>query len=97
MGEHHKAVRLAGMELVPPCHVCAFFHSRDEEYRVLLPFACEGFERGEKGFHIVDPQHRRERLQRLAHLGIDVLQAERTGQMEVRAWEQAHLREERFD
>ncbi len=97
MSEYHEAVQLAGMELERPCHVCAFFHSRDEEYRVLLPFTQEGFERGEKGFHIVDPQHRQERLQRLAHLGIDMRQAERTGQMEVRAWEQAHLRERRFD
>jgi hypothetical protein len=97
MGEYQKAVRLAGMELERPCHACAFFHSRDEEYRVLLPFAQEGFERGEKGFHIVDPQHRQERLQRLAQLGIDVREAELKGLIEVRTWENAHLRQGRFD
>lgn len=97
MSEHHRVVRLAGRELTCPCHACAFFHSREEEYRVLLPFAHEGFERGEKGFHIVDARHRDERLQRLAHLGIDVDEAERRGQLEVRAWENAYLREGRFD
>jgi hypothetical protein len=34
-------------------HVCAFFHSDDEGYRVLLPFIKDGFERGEKAFHLV--------------------------------------------
>jgi hypothetical protein len=85
------------MELELPCHACAFFHSREEEYRVLLPFAQEGFERGEKGFHIVDARHRQERLRHLAQLGIDVEEAERKGMIEVRAWENAHLREGRFD
>jgi hypothetical protein len=97
MDEHQKVVRLAGMELERPCHACAFFHSREEEYRVLLPFAQEGFERGEKGFHIVDARHRQERLQRLAQLGIDVREAELKGLLEVRAWENAHLRQGRFD
>jgi hypothetical protein len=98
MGEHQKkVVRLAGIELERSCHACAFFHNRDEEYRVLLPFAQEGFERGEKGFHIVDPRHRQERLRRLEQLGIDLREAERTGQIEVRAWENAHLRQGHCD
>ncbi len=49
------------MVLEHPCHICAFFHNRDEEYRVLVLCAQEGFEKGEKGFHIVDPRHRQER------------------------------------
>ena len=97
MGAPRKAVRLAGREFDRSCHACAFFHNREGEYRVLLPFAQEGFERGEKGFHIVDPRHRQERLQRLAQLGLDIHEAERTGQLEIRTWEQAHLRQGRFD
>jgi hypothetical protein len=97
MAASPKTVRLAGKEFDRSCHACAFFHSREEEYRVLLPFAQEGFERGEKSFHIVDPRHRQERLQRLAALGFDVEEAERTGQLEVRAWENAHLRQGHFD
>ena len=31
-----------------PCHACAFFTSKEEEYRVMLPFMAEGFEAGDK-------------------------------------------------
>jgi hypothetical protein len=60
------------MEFEGHYHICAFFHNGHEEYRVLLSSAQEGFEKGEKGFHIVDPRHRQERLQ----LGIDVREAD---------------------
>jgi len=53
--ESERPIRFAGSVLGAQRHVCAFFHSADEEYRVLLPFIKEGFERGEKAFHIVDP------------------------------------------
>ena len=39
-------------------HICAFFHSLDEEYQVLLPFIREGLSRGERIFYIVDPELR---------------------------------------
>jgi hypothetical protein len=37
-----QPVRLAVSFLNRPCHVCAFFHSKEEEYRVLMPFIKEG-------------------------------------------------------
>jgi hypothetical protein len=92
-----EPVRLAGSVLGGSRHVCAFFHSKDEEYRVLLPFIKEGFERGDRAFHVVDPDHRREHLRRLEHEGIDVKGAESKGQLEVRRWEDAYLRDGRFD
>ena len=97
MSEPRRAVRLAGAELRRSSHACAFFHSREEEYRVLLPFAREGFERGEKTFHCVDPAHRPERLRRLEEVAIGPAVARRPGQIEVRAWEEAQLRGGRFD
>ena len=57
-GETEQPIRFAGSALGAQRHVCAFFHSADEEYGVLLPFIKEGFERGEKAFHIVDPELR---------------------------------------
>jgi hypothetical protein len=78
-------------------HVCGFFHSKEEEYRVLLPIAKEGFQRGEKVFHIVDPEHRPERMRRLEEVGISPAAAQRPGQVEIRAWEDAYLRGGRFD
>jgi hypothetical protein len=90
-------VRLAGATLDRSRHVCAFFHSKDEEYRVLLPFIKEGFEQGDKAFHIVEEGHRPEHRRRLEQAGIDVTGAERGGQLEVRRWEDAYLREGHFD
>jgi len=75
--ESSQPIRFAGSVLGAQRHVCAFFHSPDEEYRVLLPFIKEGFESGEKAFHIVDPKLREHHLQRLASAGIDVAGAEK--------------------
>lgn len=97
MGRDGKQVRLAGAVLGGARHVCAFFHTRDEAYGVLLPFIVEGFEQGDKAFHVVDPALREEHLSRLSEAGIDVEAGARSGQLEVRRWEDAYLREGRFD
>jgi hypothetical protein len=90
-------VRLAGAVLQRSRHVCAFFHSPDEEYGVLLPFIADGIERGDKAFHIVDPALRSEHLRRLEAAGVDVAAAESRGQLEVRVWQEAYLRGGHFD
>ncbi len=95
--ESSQPIRFAGSVLGAQRHVCAFFHSSEEEYRVLLPFIKEGFECGEKAFHIVDPMLREEHLQRLASAGIDVVAAEQSGQFELRNWADAYLRDGHFD
>jgi hypothetical protein len=78
-------------------HTCAFFNGPDEEYRVMLPFIKEGFERGEKAFHIVDPALRAEHLSRLESAGIAVRDALESGQFELRDWYEAYLRDGHFD
>jgi hypothetical protein len=97
MDESTSTVRLPGVAAGRFGHVCAFFHNREEEYRVLLPLAKEGFERGEKVFHIVDPEHLPERMRRLEEVGISPAAARRPGQVEVRAWEEWPLRGGRLD
>ena len=92
-----KQVRLAGSVLDRSRHVCAFFHSKEEEYRVLLPFIKEGFDQGERASHHVDPRHRPEHLRRLQGVGIDVAEAQRKGQLEVRCWEDDYLQDGHFD
>ena len=78
--------------------MCArFCNSRDDEYRVLLPFIKDGLERGEKAVHTVDPQRRDEHLRRLASGGIDVAAVRDSGQFELRSWTDTHLREGHFD
>ena len=92
-----QPVRLAGSVLDRARHVCAFFHTREEEYRVLMPFIAEGFEHGDRAFHIVDPDHRSDHLQRLREGGIDTESAEASGQLTVIRWEDAYLRGGHFD
>ena len=74
------------------CHICGFFNGLDEQHRVLRSFIKEGFERGEKAFHIMDPSLREDHLKRLTNAGIDVGHAISTGQLEVRRWQDAYLR-----
>jgi hypothetical protein len=95
--EASEPIRFAGSVLDAQRHVCAFFHTAHEEYRVLLPFIKDGFDRGEKAFHIVDPSLRAEHRQRLASGGIDVDTAEKSGQFELRNWADAYLRDGHFD
>lgn len=97
MVETKEPVKLAGSALTHSCHVCAFFHSKEEEYRVLMPFIKEGFEKGDRAFHIVDPNHRLGHLERLEQEGIDVAVAESQGQLEVRRWQDAYIQDGHFD
>jgi hypothetical protein len=78
-------------------HICAFFNGRDEHYRVLRSFINDGFVRGDKAFHLVDPKRREDHLRRLADAGIDVEGAIESGQLEVHPWEDGPLHGERFD
>ena len=78
-------------------HICAFFNSFDEQHRVLRPFIKDGFDRGDKAYHYVDPERREEHLRWLAEAGINVQEAMGTGQLEVWPWQDSPLRGERFD
>jgi hypothetical protein len=78
-------------------HICAFFNGMDEHYRVLRSFIRDGFENGERGFHLVDPERRDDHMERLAAAGIDVDEAISSGQLEVHPWEDGPLHGERFD
>jgi hypothetical protein len=95
--QQHPVVHLAGSSLERSRHVCAFFHTPDEEYRVLLPFIAEGIERGERAFHIVDPTMGEDHARRLEAGGIDVAAAQQRGQLEIRVWQDAYLRGGHFD
>ena len=78
-------------------HICAFFNGMDEHYRVLRPFITDGFEQGDRTFHLIDPERREDHLARLADAGIDVDEAIASGQLEVHPWEDGPLHGERFD
>jgi MEDS: MEthanogen/methylotroph, DcmR Sensory domain len=90
-------VSFAGSSLGEVRHICAFFYSEDEEYRVLLPFIKDGLECGHKGVHIINPDQFHDHLQRLDEAGIDSVPAQQRGQLEVRSNTEIYLRDGRFD
>jgi hypothetical protein len=90
-------IQIGDSQLAEMRHVCAFFNSDEEEYRVLLPFIKDGFERGDKAVHVVNPEQRDDHLQRLAAAGIDTNATEQSGQFELRTNTEAYLRDGRFD
>jgi hypothetical protein len=92
-----KSISFAGSELGETRHVCAFFNSNDEAYRVLLPFIKDGFACGDKAIHVVNPDQRPGHLQRLVAAGIDPAAAQQRGQLELRTNTETYLRDGHFD
>ena len=92
-----RPISLAGSQLGAVRHVCAFFASDDEEYRVLLPFIREGLSSGDKAVQVINPEAHQEHLQRLANAGIDSTAHQQSGQLEIRINTEVYLRDGRFD
>jgi hypothetical protein len=80
-----------------PCHACAFFHTKDEEYEIVLPFVKDGLDVGDMNYQFVDRELRAERFERLKESGIDIASAEQGGLLEVLSWEDVYLRGGRFN
>jgi hypothetical protein len=78
-------------------HICAFFNGMDEHYRVLRSFIKDGFDSGDRAFHLIDPKRHEDHLRRLGDAGIDVEETVASGQLEVHPWEDGPLHGERFD
>ena len=78
-------------------HVCAFFHTPEEEDATMIPFFREGIEAGEQALCIVDPAEAAAYRQRLNKGGIDVVAAEGRGQLACPTWHDTYLRNGRFD
>lgn len=96
MASEGQSVRFGG-NLAGQRHICAFFNSIDEQHRVLRSFIKDGFDRGDKAFHLVNPELREEHLRRLVESGINVQEVMDTGQLEVRPWQDGPLNGGRFD
>jgi enamine deaminase RidA (YjgF/YER057c/UK114 family) len=90
-------ISLAGSELGSFRHVCAFFNSDEEEYRVLLPFIKDGLKAGDKAVHVLNPEQRQDHLQRLTAADIDPAAAQQSGQLELRVNTEVYLPGGRFD
>jgi hypothetical protein len=97
MNATQRPIFLAGSQLTPPRHVCAFFNTDDEMYRALLPFIKDGFECGDKAIHVISPNYRCDHLERLSAAGIDPAAAQQNGQLELRTNNEVYLRDGHFD
>ena len=92
-----EPIPFAGATLHDTRHVCAFFDSTAEEDQVMLPFVRQGIERGEKAYHIIDPDERAAYVARLRGGGIPMEEKLESGQFVLRSWHEAYLRGGRFD
>src|SRR3989442_15786469 len=97
METNEHSMQFAGGILGRHRHICAFFNSIDEEHRVLRSFIKDGFDGGERAFHIVDPNQLKEHLKWLAEARINVERAVEKGQLQEWPWQGAYLRDGRFD
>jgi hypothetical protein len=92
-----QSIHLAGFDLGKHRHVCAFFHTQDQEDKVLIPFFKEGIDRGEKAFCVLDSRVHEHLIEKLRLAGIEVTLAEKRGQLEWKKWEETYVRNGRFD
>lgn len=92
-----KPITLAGKDITEYYHVCAFFDSRNEEYEVLVPFAKDGLENGEKAVHIVDPHLIQDHLNQLKEQGVDGHHCQSCGQLDVLPWDQVYVPDGKFN
>ena len=92
-------IPFAGSSLDETRHVCAFFHSDEEEYRILLPFIKDGLQCGHKAIHVVNPRSAcRTICNAWLPAGIDRgRRAEQSGQLDVRINTESYLPDGRFD
>jgi hypothetical protein len=97
MAKLTQPIPFAGAELRQARHVCAFFNSEDEEYRVLLPFIRDGFDCGHKAVHVLSLDRRERHVDHLAAVGIDTAAAQDSGQLELRDSSETYLSHGRFD
>jgi hypothetical protein len=95
--EAHPPIRLAGSLLGEHRHVCAFFNSREDEYRITLPFIKDGFDNGDRACHLIGSDRADDHLERLTGAGIDTVTARRTGQFDLVGWDETYFSGGYFD
>jgi hypothetical protein len=91
-----QSIHLAGFNLGKHRHVCAFFNSQEQEDKVLVPFLKEGIDQGEKVFFSIEPESRQHLMEKLSVAGIQVAQAEKRGQLEMKKWDEVYVRDGHF-
>jgi len=86
MASSDRKIDFAGTVLNGNRHLCAFFHSEEEEFRALLPFMVDGLAAGEKVIYLVNGNDIEEHRRRLKAGGVDLEAVEQSGQLDVVGW-----------
>jgi hypothetical protein len=86
----------AGASLGEHRHVCAFFDTPEDEYRVMTPFVRDGLAHGDRAIHFV-AEDRDDHISRLRRGGIDVESARTRRQLEILPSEEVYTPEGTFD
>jgi signal transduction histidine kinase len=83
----HRQLRLPNSLRAKHLHAFAFFHSLDEESRVLSQFFSDAFAHGETACELIHPDLLEQHLRQLESAGVPVAQAQQRLQLELRSWE----------
>ncbi|HUR60488.1 MAG TPA: MEDS domain-containing protein [Opitutaceae bacterium] len=92
-----KCVHIGGRPLGNVRHICAFFHSKEEEHRTLIDFIKEGLAQNERAAHFVCGDEVEDHRTRLRASGVGVEAAEQRDQLKVATWDDAYLKDGHFD
>ncbi|MEA3199966.1 MAG: hypothetical protein QOE90_1394 [Thermoplasmata archaeon] len=90
-------VHICGRAVEGARHICAFVHSRDEEYAIMAPYVKEATRQNERVVQIINEDLRADHKARMAKAGVDVEKAEASGQLSILRWEDAYLQGGYFD
>jgi hypothetical protein len=97
MAHSPNCVHIGGRALGKVRHICAFFHTKEEEHRTLIDFIKEGIDQNERAAHFVCAGEVEDHRSRLRTSGVDVEAAEERGQLKVATWDDAYLKDGHFD
>jgi len=76
-------------------HACAFFRSREEEYRIMARFVSEALGEGQRVTYLVAPEHLARHKQRLEQAGLDL--GQNGALLDVQSWGGGPISDGSFD
>jgi hypothetical protein len=85
-------IHLCGEEISHAGHICAFFDSSAEKYRILAPYFAEGIADGDRIINVVDAGAREEHLRTLRRADVPVAESIDSGQFELLTAEETYLK-----
>lgn len=87
-----RPIHLYGQAIPHAGHICAFFDSRAEKYRVLAPYFTEGIAEGDRIINVIDASERDHHLHELERADVPVGEAMHRGQFQLLTAEETYLK-----